>query len=356
MVDQKPENKRVLLGMSGGLDSTMSALLLHKQGYEVHGVTLKTWHVNSEKQEKDLIKAEQLAHKLGIDHSIFDISSTFKKNVVDYFCDEYLRGRTPNPCNRCNPMIKWPRLMEMADAFDCRYIATGHYVQKVKTNNKWYIKKGVDPSKDQSYFLWNLNQDILNRAIFPLGKLTKEEVRELALSNGLENVADQKESMGVCFLDNLNYRDFLQKKHDDREIDIQEGEIVNESGKVIGKHQGIPFFTIGQKRGLNLEDKSYRVIDLDSENNRVVVSKTANLETSQLTLKSFYLSESLYENEAEEVHIRIRGLDKVPPIPGRITHIEGGLNVIFDVPAWAITPGQSIVFYQNDLVIGGGIY
>ncbi|WP_462317370.1 tRNA 2-thiouridine(34) synthase MnmA, partial [Marinilabilia sp.] len=326
------------------------------QGYDVYGVTLKTWHVNPEKQEKDLKKAEQLAYNLGIDHSIFDISTVFKKNVVDYFCNEYLKGRTPNPCNRCNPVIKWPRLLEMADAFNCSHIATGHYVQKVRKNGKWYIKKGADETKDQSYFLWNLNQEILDRAIFPLGKLNKEEVRELARSNGLENVAEQKESMGVCFLDNLNYRDFLKMKHDEREIDIKPGDIVDEAGTVLGRHDGIPYFTIGQKRELNLKNKSYRVIDLDAENNRVVVSKTSKLETSQLTLKSFYLTESLNENQSREVLIRIRGLDKVPPIPGKISRHKEKLNVTFDSPAWAITPGQSIVFYLNDLVIGGGIY
>lgn len=342
--------------MSGGLDSTIAALLLRDQGYEVYGVTLKIWHINPKKQEKDLEKAEQLALKLGIDHSIFDISSIFQKHVVDYFCDEYLKGRTPNPCNRCNPVVKWPRLVEMADAFDCHHIATGHYVQKVKENGKWYIKKGADLTKDQSYFLWNLNQSILDRAIFPLGKLTKEEVKEMARSNGLENVAEQKESMGVCFLNNLNYRDFLKMKHDEREIEIQQGEIVDEAGDVLGQHDGIPYFTIGQKRDLNLKDKSYRVIDLDAENNRVVVSKTSTLETSQLTLKSFYLTDSLNDNQSKEVLIRIRGLDKVPPIPGQIFRHQDGLNVTFDSPAWAITPGQSIVFYQNDLVIGGGIY
>jgi tRNA-uridine 2-sulfurtransferase len=344
------KNIRILLGMSGGLDSTMSALLLKNAGYEVIGITLKTWHLSPKMHELDLEKASDLAGQMDIEHHILDISKVFKRKVVDYFCNEYLRGRTPNPCNRCNPLVKWPFLIEMADTFNCEHIATGHYVQKVEKNGVWYIKKGLDFSKDQSYFLWNLNQEVLRRAMFPLGKLNKADVRKLALKHGLHETANQPESMGVCFLDGTNYHDFLQQ-----ETSITTGDIVDEAGTILGQHPGIPFFTIGQKKGLGLSDKDYFVKQLDSKSNRIIVSKTASLATTSLLLNSFHLSRPLNRDEKADVAIRIRGIDKVPPIPGNIKKEFNGLRVNFYEPAWGITPGQSIVFYKDDLVIGGGI-
>ncbi|WP_291859526.1 tRNA 2-thiouridine(34) synthase MnmA, partial [Marinilabilia sp.] len=252
-------NNRVILGMSGGLDSTMSALLLKQQGYQVIGLTLKTWHLHPEQYNQELQKASSLARELGIEHSILDISQAFKKEVVDYFCEEYQTGRTPNPCNRCNPLIKWPWLIKKADELNCFWVATGHYVQKEKEDDRWYIKKGADHSKDQSYFLWNLNQDILERAIFPLGNLSKREVRKMALAYGLNETARKKESMGVCFLGGTNYRDFLLQKQENTELPVRKGEIVDEAGTTLGSHPGLAFYTVGQKKGLGLTDKVYFV-------------------------------------------------------------------------------------------------
>jgi tRNA-specific 2-thiouridylase len=306
--------------MSGGLDSTMSALLLKQQGYEVVGLTLKTWHLHPQKQEKELAKASQ-----------------------------------PTPSNRCNPHMKWPWLLQKADALDCRHVATGHYVRKELQDGLWYIKKGADHTKDQSYFLWNLNQNILQRAMFPLGNLTKSEVRKMALENGLKETARKQESMGVCFLGGTNYREFLRDKATKKELTIDHGEIVDETGKTLGQHPGLPFFTIGQKRGLGLEDKEYFVKQMEPESNKIVVSKSATLSTDTLTLSGFQLTPSLPFNEEYEVDIRVRGIDKVPSLPGTITLKGNYLQVDFTKEAWGITPGQSIVFYKNDTIIGGGI-
>lgn len=348
-------NNRILLGMSGGLDSTMSALLLKKQGFEVIGLTLKTWHLYPEQQEKELNKASALAEELGIEHNILDVSHSFTKEVVDYFCNDYLNGRTPNPCNHCNPRIKWPWLLKQADELDCYYVATGHYVQKEQEDGWWYIKRGADPSKDQSYFLWNLDQHIIKRALFPLGKLTKKEVRAMAIENGLRETARKAESMGVCFLGGTNYRDFLKQKERNGEISIPHGSIQDESGKEIGKHNGLAYFTIGQKKGLQLEDKNYFVKSMHSESNTIIVSKTATLATERLALTNFQLPPFLESQCKYPVDIRVRGIDIVPSLPGIIELTPDSLNVSFSKEAWGITPGQSIVFYDGDRVLGGGI-
>ncbi|MGQ1891186.1 tRNA 2-thiouridine(34) synthase MnmA [Thermophagus sp. OGC60D27] len=345
---------RVLLGMSGGLDSTMSALLLKEAGHQVIGVTLRTWHRQPAAIERDIKKAGDMARQVGIEHHVLDIQDLFREVVVDYFCREYLIGRTPNPCNRCNPRIKWPALLNLAKELGCHNIATGHYVQKHFRNNKWYIKKGVDPSKDQSYFLWNLNQEVLSQALFPLGRMTKSEVRELALKKGFHNMARQNESMGVCFLDGANYREFISEQLGPSSL--KPGDIVTEEGEVVGRHNGIAHFTIGQKKGLGLPDKAFFVISLEAETNRVVVSKSASLETGQVILSDYYLTEPLQKDEQRSAAIRIRGIDAVPPIPGIFKEQDDErLLVTFKNPAWGITPGQSVVFYQDDLVIGGGI-
>lgn len=354
MRSQSLSKTKVLLGMSGGLDSTMAALFLKEAGYSVIGLTLKTWHRNPGIMEQNAAKAKETAEKLAIEHHVMDIQKSFKKEVVDYFCREYMMGKTPNPCNRCNPVIKWPALLQKADESGCRHIATGHYVRKQLLNNRWYLKKGADPSKDQSYFLWNLDQNILKRALFPLGQLSKEKVRELALNNGFQDVAVQKESMGVCFLDGTDYRDFIVEQNGF--TSLRPGNIVDETGRILGKHRGLAFFTTGQKKGLGLPDNKYFVVRLDYSNNQVVVSKSASLKTSKIYLSNYYLSALPSGKELLEVDIRIRGIDTVPTIPGTLKIIQPiGLEVNFDHPAWGITPGQSIVFYRDDVVIGGGI-
>nr|WP_234408829.1 tRNA methyl transferase PRC-barrel domain-containing protein [Marinilabilia salmonicolor] len=230
-----------------------------------------------------------------------------------------------------------------------------HYVQKVKENGRWYVKKGADPSKDQSYFLWNLSQKILEKALFPLGNLTKKEVRQMALDHGLKETARKQESMGVCFLGGTNYREFLAQKQENNELTIHPGEIVDEEGNKLGTHRGLAFFTIGQKKGLALPDKKFFVKEMEPDTNRIIVSKTASLSTATLSLQEFNLTPDLQENKKYQVNIRIRGIDKVPSLPGFITLHSNKLKVDFEEEAWGITPGQSIVFYQKDTVIGGGL-
>ncbi len=348
------ENKKVLVGMSGGLDSTMSVFLLKNAGYHVIGTTLKTWHLDPETTCHTVAKAGNLAAQLNIDHHVVDVEELFKNEVVQYFCSEYQNGKTPNPCNHCNPKVKWPALIKKADELGCQYIATGHYVQKKKSANRWFVKKGVDSTKDQSYFLCTLDQQILERALFPLGELTKNQVRQMAIEIGLTQTAEQKESMGVCFLGKTNYRDFLKKEAEDGKINIEPGTIIDEDGRILGKHQGIAFFTIGQKRELNLKEDGYFVTRLDSKNNQVVVSKNASLKTNKLFLSDFCLTEDLPTSHSTDVLIKIRGFDNIPETSGKIIR-KNGLEVLFDKPAWGITPGQSIVFYKNNCIIGRGI-
>ncbi|MFW5753813.1 MAG: tRNA 2-thiouridine(34) synthase MnmA [Marinilabiliaceae bacterium] len=354
---QSPKSpEKVLIGMSGGLDSSLTALLLKNSGYHVVGATLKTWHESSDSRDHVIEKAQKTAGELGIEHYVIDGEQAFKNKVVDYFCHEYLSGRTPNPCNRCNPLIKWPLLLEKADELGCPTIATGHYVRKVYANNKWFIQKGVDYQKDQSYFLWNLDQTILEKAIFPLGDKTKEEVRQMAIAQGLKETARQRESMGVCFLKENDYRNFIKQWARENNIRILPGEIVDEKGAIIGKHPGLPYFTIGQKRGLGLENKHLAVARMDAASNRIMVADAASLTFSHLTLRDYHLTAPLEKNQSRKVSIRIRGFDTVPSIPGQIKVDEQGLQVEFFKKAHGLTPGQSIVFYGEDCVIGGGIF
>ncbi|MGM0375598.1 MAG: tRNA 2-thiouridine(34) synthase MnmA [Bacteroidota bacterium] len=348
-------SKKVLIGMSGGLDSTVTALLLRNAGYEVVGATLKTWHKNPQIRDHVIEKAKRTAENLGIEHHHIDVEQAFKNKVVDYFCHEYLAGRTPNPCNRCNPRIKWPMLQKKADELGCHHIATGHYVRKVFSNNKWYIQKGVDPQKDQSYFLWNLDQTILKRALFPLGDKTKEEVRALAIELGLIETARKPESMGVCFLDDNDYRNLIKQWAEENHVHIQPGEIIDEEGAVLGQHSGLAYFTIGQKRGLGLANKNLAVASMDAHSNRITVANAKSLTSLHLTLRDYHLTDPLEKDQSREVSIRIRGIDTVPSIPGQIHIDEQGLQVKFYNKAHGLTPGQSIVFYKDECVIGGGI-
>ena len=348
--------EKVLVGMSGGLDSSMTALLLKNSGYHVMGATLKTWHENPENRDQIIEKAKRTAGELEIEHHIIDAEQTFKSTVVDYFCHEYLSGRTPNPCNRCNPIIKWPLLLNKADELGCPTIAAGHYVRKFFSNNKWFIQKGADPQKDQSYFLWNLDQTILSRTIFPLGNKTKEEVRQMALRQGLKDKAHQPESMGVCFLENNDYRNFIKKWARENNVQITPGEIVDENGTVLGQHPGLPYFTIGQKRGLGLKNKNLAVAGMDTDANSITVADAASLKCTKLFLRDYHLIIPFEKEQKRNVSVRIRGFDKVPSIPACITMKEQSLQVEFLEKAHGLTPGQSIVLYENDCVIGGGIF
>ncbi|TRX71829.1 tRNA 2-thiouridine(34) synthase MnmA [Carboxylicivirga sp. M1479] len=345
-------DKRVLLGMSGGMDSSMSAVLLQQQGYEVIGATLLT---HTDEKDASIIAAQNLAKERKIEHHVLDCRERFEKTVIQYFIDEYLSGRTPNPCIRCNETIKWKLLLQLADELDCQFIATGHYVQKEKVGHRYYIRKGIDPTKDQSYFLWNLNQEVIAKALFPLGELHKKEVRDLARQLGYAAIADKKESMGVCFLAGTDYRNYLSDLLDKNHPALSQGTVVDENGNELGHHDGFPFYTIGQRRGIEGVAKGMCVVAIDADKKQLIAGKREALNSQALVLKDYSLSPdaSLWKNI--KVFIRIRGLDSVPGYWGHIREHEGELHIQFDETVWAITPGQSIVIYHNDMIVAGGI-
>jgi len=345
-------NKRVILGMSGGMDSSMSAILLQRQGYKVIGATLQT---HTKADDKNIMDAQNLAKSLQIEHHLIDCRDEFKKEVITYFADEYINGRTPNPCVYCNRTIKWKYLLDLALQLDCDQIATGHYVRVLQENNQYYIKKGMDPAKDQSYFLWNLSQEVLSKAIFPLGQLKKTEVRQLTSELGYQNIADKKESMGVCFLAGTDYRDYLTRFLTEDHPSLQAGPVIDSNNNQLGHHDGFPFYTIGQRRGIEGVAKGQCVVGIDPARKALIAGDRNELYTKQLYLKEYSLTPntSLWENR--EVFIRVRGLDSVPGYYGKIKTNNDSLEVYFNEDVWAITPGQSIVFYQDDKLIGGGI-
>ncbi len=344
---------RILLGMSGGIDSSTAALMLQKQGYEVVGLTLLTF--KSEEDSPWVQDARELAIKLNIEHHVIDSRKEFKRDVIDYFVNSYLKGETPNPCIRCNEVIKWKFLLDLSEEFKCDFISTGHYVRKAEKEGVFYIRKGIDPAKDQSYYLWNIGQDILKKAIFPLGDFTKEEIKKISAGNVHPGEKRNKESMGVCFLQDKDYRDYLNSVLPDGHHALQEGDIINSKNEVIGKHDGFPFYTLGQKRHIENIPAGHCVTKIIADKNQLVVGKREDLFSETVSLKTFRVTPDPSLWKDQKVFIRIRGIDKVPGYFGTIEKRNATLHVSFDEPVWALTPGQSLVFYHDDMVIGGGI-
>ncbi len=339
--------------MSGGIDSSVAVIRLQKQGFEVIGITLLTY--TGEEELPGIKAAKELAKKLNIEYHVIDSRKEFKLDVIDYFVSSYLKGETPNPCIRCNEVIKWKFLYDLSGKFGADYISTGHYVKKVELNGYYYIQKGIDPAKDQSYYLWNLGQDILKKAIFPLGEHHKTEIKKIAESNGFLSTTGKKESMGVCFLKNKDYREYLKENLPSGHPAIQPGNITDADNNVIGQHVGFPFYTIGQKRHIENIPAGHCVVRIDSENSRLITGHRDSLYSDTVKLHTFRITpdESLWKNR--EVFIRIRGIDSSPGYFGRVKKENDALTVTFNTPVWAITPGQSLVFYQNDMVLGGGV-
>ncbi len=349
------QKERVLLGMSGGVDSSMCAWYLLQMNYEVVGITFNTLSPLSSEDSKSFIhEAKELANNLNFEHHTIDVYEDFKHNIIDYFVDEYAAGRTPNPCIRCNVTIKWKLLLEYAEKLKCDKISTGHYVNVEKRDNFYYIRKGLDSSKDQSYFLWNLNQETLKRCLFPLGNYVKKEVKEKAHSLGFKSISTKKESMGVCFLHGTDYREFI-REYNPHSPGNKPGIIKNSDGETIGNHEGVAHYTIGQKRGLHLaKNHGEYVAQIEAESNTLITSPKNHLFSDKLIIEDFMMVDPTFLDEVQNVDIRIRGLDALPPTPGTILLIDEKLHIAFSKPVWALTPGQSIVFYREDLVVGGG--
>jgi tRNA-specific 2-thiouridylase len=374
-----PKRQRVVCGMSGGVDSSATAALLLEQGYEVIGITLKLWPQDCVNRAEDkccgpqaVTDARAVCDKLDIPYYLIDEAAEFQKHVIQYFADEYKAGRTPNPCVMCNQNLKFGRLIDRADQLGAEFVATGHFarVEKVvgqasslspisenrdrqdacPTNIRYLLKRGRDLRKDQSYFLFSLRQDQLARAIFPLGEKTKSDTREVARQCNLKT-ADKEESMEICFVPDNNYGGFLQQAN---LVQKHRGEIADVHGHVLGHHDGIEFYTIGQRKGLGITTpKPVYVVELDVENNRVVVGDDSALDRDEFIATNCNWHPFDKLTEPIEVTAKIRY--NHPGTPATVTPLENNsVRVKLHTPQRAITPGQAAVFYHDDLVVGGG--
>lgn len=341
----KEAKKRVLVGMSGGIDSTATCLILREQGYEIIGLTMWVWG-------DEPLEAQQLALSMGVEHHIVDERIAFRGSVVQNFIDEYRQGRTPNPCVMCNPLFKFRILKEWADKLGCDYIATGHYTRLEKIDGKIYIVAGDDDKKDQSYFLWRLGQDILNRCVFPLGTYTKPMVRAYLCEKGYQLKAEEGESMEVCFIKG-DYRDFLREYCPEIDREVGPGWFVNAEGVKLGEHKGFPYYTVGQRKGLEIAlGKPAYVLKTNPQKNTVMLGDADLLKAEYMLVEQDCLVDEGELFSATGLTVRIRYRSK--PIPCEVKRLgDGRLLVHFLSQASAIAPGQSAVFYVGRRVLGG---
>jgi len=355
---------RVLVAMSGGIDSTVSAMMLHDQGYEVIGVTMKTWdYANSGGSKKEtgccsldsINDARNVAVKMGFHHFIVDIREEFGDYVIDNFVEEYIAGRTPNPCVLCNTHIKWSSLLKRADALDCEFIATGHYAKIKEHEGRKYITKGKDERKDQSYVLWGLSQECMNRSQFPVGGYSKPEVRQLAADYGYEELSKKAESFEICFVPDNDYRGFLRRRVPDLDDTVRGGNFVNKNGEVIGTHEGYPFYTIGQRKGLKVAfGEPMYVTEIRPDTNTVVLGRVDELLRNGMTVSQINSMKYPTLPEGKDIVTQIRYND--PGTMSQLNNLGGDkVEVEFLANVKGVAPGQSAVFYEGDDVIGGGI-
>ena len=362
MQENHNQKQRVLLAMSGGVDSSVAAFMLQQAGYEVIGVTLKMWSFektyygkSSTHSDSDFIKdAQELAKKLNIEHHVVDIQDEFERTIIQNFVDEYFAGRTPNPCVLCNPTMKFGTLFDYADKLGCEKVATGHYISLKNESGRYFVSRGKDITKDQSYVLWKMSQAQLSRCLFPLGEFTKEEVKTLAQSFGITSIAKKRESYDVCFIPNGDYRSYLQMKSPKACEALRGGIICDKNGKWLGKHRGYPFYTIGQRKGLEVAvGHPIYVTQLDPVNNKVILGEKEDLLSQTLWVTEVNIAkyDMLPENYRALVRIRYKDAGAM----ATLAQIGNKLRCDFDFPVSAVTPGQSAVFYEEEDVVGGGI-
>ena len=356
---------RVLVAMSGGVDSSVAAVLLHKEGYDVVGLTMKTWdyaHSAPRKPGKvvgcctldSMNDARQVAARYGFTHFVVDIRKEFGDWVIERFTEEYLSGRTPNPCVLCNTHIKWDALLRRADDLGCEFIATGHYARVRQEGERYILSRGLDLNKDQSYALWGLPQEHLARTLFPLGHYEKPAIRQMAWDYGLEAVANKPDSYEICFIPDNDYRRFLSDRVEGLDERVENGKFVLGDGTEVGRHKGYPFYTIGQRHGLGLAlGYAVYVTHIDPDTNTITVGPREDLMQQTLTAQMINLIKYPDLRTERPAVGKIRYKDPGAPCLVRQTK-DDELEVHFAQPKSAITPGQSVVLYDQDDVLGGG--
>ena len=353
---------KVLMAMSGGIDSTMASLLLHEEGYEVIGITMKTWDYESSGGNKketgccsldSINDARKLAVDCGFPHMILDIREEFGDYIIDNFVDEYIAGRTPNPCVLCNTHIKWEALLKRADMLGCDYIATGHYAQVREENGRYVVSKGLDANKDQSYVLWGLSQDCLKRTIFPMGKYHKKDIKQMALDRGYVELANKSESYEICFIPDNDYRGFLKRRVEGLEEKVKGGDFITKSGEVVGVHNGYPFYTIGQRKiGVSLGQEPTYVIGINPDNNTVTVGTKEDLKELEMIIRNVNFIK--YDAVPDGLHVVTKVRYKHSGEDSILCNEDGDIKVTFQHKVEGIAPGQSAVFYEDNDVVGGG--
>lgn len=357
---------KVMIGMSGGLDSSVTAALLKEQGHDCVGVYMNLWAdptiFDLEDQKKfpqnkccsieSLMFARQICKKLDVPFYSINFEDVFKENVVEFFLDSFREGETPNPCVRCNKTIKFGAFFQKMEELGCDYLATGHYAKLIEKDGLIQLHRGKDKSKDQTYFLYNLTQDKLKKILFPLGDYDKDEVRALAKKFELKELENKRESQGVCFYPEKSYMPFLERYMKEGE-DFEKGKILDSEGKELGEHRGLPFYTVGQRRGIGIGGgPALYVNKVDKIKNAVIVGNEEELNSPSIRLRDMnFLSGTAPEDELFDVKIRSHGaLGK-----GRLVKEEDSWRVDFEEPQWAVMAGQSLVLYREKELVGGGI-
>ena len=338
--------EKALIAMSGGVDSSVAAFLMQQKGYECIGTTM-----NLLGEETDITDAKKIAEKLNIPFYTVDLSKEFKKEIIDYFIESYEAGETPNPCLKCNKYFKFGKMQEVAKELGCTKVATGHYAIIEKKGDRFLLKKAADPLKDQSYFLYSLSQEQLAFSEFPLGEITKEEAREIAVLQGFVN-AKRKDSQDICFVPDGDYISVIENVSGKK---YPEGDFVDEKGNVLGKHKGIIRYTVGQRKGLGLAlPQPMYVKEKNVNENKVILCKNEELFEKELIARDF--NWIAYENPGKPVRAKAKIRCRHKEADSTITPLENGnVKVIFDEPQRAIAKGQAVVVYDGDIVIGGGI-
>ncbi len=335
--------------MSGGTDSSVAAILLLEQGYQVVGITFRFWE---EGENTHLQDAQRLAGQLGIEHIVYDAREVFREKVVGYFVDEYLSGRTPFPCVKCNNELKWKLIIDEADRLGCDKVAMGHYVNIIQENNHYFVAEGNDPDKDQSFFVWGLTQAQLSRIVFPLGKFHKTEVRTMAAERGYKKVSEKKDSLGACFCSG-DYRPFLKNLLTEPDKFIYSGNFIDEEGKVLGRHEGFPLYTVGQRRGLIHLNRKVFVKEIKADTNEVILAPLAAMYKTEFQIHNVNVVDKNQFNDAFDIYCRIRYRKQNTLC--RVNFMEKGkAKVELAEPLESIAPGQTAVFYRDGRILGGG--